>query len=44
VVHMASSWRLRRVEAEDGRVDTTDNVGSFYPKITVFYVLVQGAV
>jgi hypothetical protein len=36
---VASSLRLRRVEAEDGRVDATDCDGSFYPKIAIFYVL-----
>jgi hypothetical protein len=39
VVHMASSPRLRRVEAEDGWVDATGCVGPFYPKTTVFYIL-----
>jgi hypothetical protein len=35
VVHVASSWRLRRVEAEDERVDVTGCVRLFYPKIVV---------
>jgi hypothetical protein len=39
VVHVASSQRLRRVEAKDGRIDTMDYVGPVCPKITVFYVL-----
>jgi hypothetical protein len=39
VVHVASSRRLRRVEAEDGRIDAMDCVGLFYPKITILYVL-----
>jgi hypothetical protein len=29
MVHVASSYRLRRVEAEDGRVDPTGYVGPF---------------
>jgi hypothetical protein len=39
VVHVASSRRLHRVETEDGRVDATECIRPFYPKITVFYVL-----
>ena len=39
VVLVASSWRSRGVEAEDGRVDATGCVGPFYPKIFIFYVL-----
>jgi hypothetical protein len=39
VVQVAPSWRLRRVQAKDGRVDATGCVRPFYPKITVFYVL-----
>jgi hypothetical protein len=39
VVHVASSQMLRRVEAEDGRIDAMDCVGPFYPKIIVFSVL-----
>jgi predicted membrane-bound mannosyltransferase len=39
VVHMASSWRLCREEAEDGWVDVTDCFGPFYHKIVVFSVL-----
>jgi hypothetical protein len=39
VVHVESSWRLRREEAEYRRVDTTDYVGPFYPEITVSSVL-----
>jgi hypothetical protein len=38
-MQVASSWRVRRVEAEDGRVDETGCVGPFYPKIIIFYVL-----
>ena len=33
MVHVASSRRLRRVEAEDGRADATGCVGLFYPEI-----------
>jgi hypothetical protein len=39
MVHVASSRRLRREEAEDGRVDATDCVGPFYPKIISSSVL-----
>jgi hypothetical protein len=39
VVHMVLSWRLRRGEAEDGRVNAMGYVGPFYPKIVIFYVL-----
>jgi hypothetical protein len=31
--------KLRRVEAEDGRVDVTGCVRPFYLKIVIFYVL-----
>jgi hypothetical protein len=39
MVHVASSWILCRVEAEDERVDAMDRIGLFYPKITVLAVL-----
>jgi hypothetical protein len=39
VLYVALLQRLRRVEAEDGRVDVTGCVGPFYPKIIVFSVL-----
>jgi hypothetical protein len=39
VVHMASSRRLRRKEAEDGRVDAIDCVGLFYPKIIISSII-----
>jgi hypothetical protein len=39
IVHVASSWRLRRVEAEDGWVDPTGCIRPFYPNFVVFYVL-----
>jgi hypothetical protein len=39
VVHVTSSLRLHREEAKDGRVDATDCIGSFYPKIFIIYVL-----
>jgi hypothetical protein len=39
VVRVASSQRLRRDEAEDGRVDTTGYIRPFYSKIIVFYIL-----
>jgi hypothetical protein len=39
VVHMASSRRSCRVEAEDERVDVMGCVGPFYLNIVVFIVL-----
>jgi hypothetical protein len=39
MMHVASSCRLHRVQAEDGRVDMTGCVGPFYPNFTIFYVL-----
>jgi hypothetical protein len=39
VVQMASSRRLRRVEAEHNRVITMGYDRPFYPQITIFYVL-----
>jgi hypothetical protein len=39
MVHMTSSRRLRRVEAEDGRVDGMGCIGPFYPNFIVFIVL-----
>jgi hypothetical protein len=39
MVHVVSSWRLRRVEAEDERVNATDNVRLFYPNFIIFVVL-----
>jgi hypothetical protein len=39
VVHVASSWRLRREETEYGCVDTMGCVGTFYPKIVFSSVL-----
>jgi hypothetical protein len=39
MVHVTSSWRLCPVEAEDGRIDATDCVGSFYPNFVIFTVL-----
>jgi hypothetical protein len=39
VVHMEPSWRLHRVQVEDGRVDVTGCVGPCYPYFVVFYVL-----
>jgi hypothetical protein len=36
---MASSQRLHRVQAEDGRVDAMGCIGPFYPRIAIFYVL-----
>jgi hypothetical protein len=39
MVHVTSSLRLRRVEAEDGPVDATECVRPFYSNFIVFYVL-----
>jgi hypothetical protein len=41
MVHVTSSRRLRRVQAEDRRIDATDCVRPFYSNFTVFYVLVS---
>jgi hypothetical protein len=35
------SQRLRRIEAEDGRVDATGYVGPLYPNFAIFLVLVH---
>jgi hypothetical protein len=39
MVHVVSSWRVHRVEAEDERVNVTDNVRLFYPNFIIFVVL-----
>jgi hypothetical protein len=39
MVHVASSQRLCRVQAEDGCVNATCCIGSYYPYFTVFIVL-----
>jgi hypothetical protein len=39
VVHVAPSWRLRRSQVVDGRVDVMSCIGPFYPTFTVFNVL-----
>jgi hypothetical protein len=39
VVHVASSWRSRGDESEDGRVDVMGCIGLFYPNFVVFFVL-----
>jgi hypothetical protein len=36
---VTSSWRLRQVEVEDGRVDATGYIRFFYPNFVVFFVL-----
>jgi hypothetical protein len=36
---MASSWKLRRRQVEDGLVDATGCVGPCYPNFVVFNVL-----
>jgi hypothetical protein len=38
MVHVASSWMLRRVKAENGRVDVMGCIRFFYPNFAVFYV------
>jgi hypothetical protein len=38
-MHVASSWRSRGVEAENGWVDVMGCIGLFYPKIVVLVVL-----
>jgi hypothetical protein len=38
MVHVTSSRRLHRVDAEDGWVDSVGCGGPFYSKIIVFYV------
>jgi hypothetical protein len=39
VVHVAPSRRLRRRQAEDGRVDATDCVRPCYPCFAIFFLL-----
>jgi hypothetical protein len=39
VIHVASSQKLHREEAEDRRIDVTGYIGSFYHKIVIFSVL-----
>jgi hypothetical protein len=39
MVHVTSSWRSRRVEAEDGWVNVIDCIEPFYSKIIVFNIL-----
>jgi hypothetical protein len=36
---VAPSWRLRRDQVEDGRVDAMGCVGPDYPYFAVFYLL-----
>jgi hypothetical protein len=38
-VHMASSWRTRKDEVEDERVNAMGYIGLFYPYFTIFIVL-----
>jgi hypothetical protein len=37
--HVASSWRLRRVEAEDEHVDVMGYIRLFYPNFIILVVL-----
>jgi hypothetical protein len=39
MVHVASSWRSRADEAENGRVDVTGCIGPFYPNFVIYVVL-----
>jgi hypothetical protein len=39
MVHVVSSWRLHRVEDEDGWVNAIGYIGPFYPNFIVFFVL-----
>jgi hypothetical protein len=39
MVHVALSQRLRQDQVEDGRVDATCCVGSYYSCFVIFYVL-----
>jgi hypothetical protein len=39
VLHVAPSWRLRRVQVEYGRVDATGCVRPYYPCFVVFILL-----
>jgi hypothetical protein len=38
MLHVTSLWRLRRVEAEDGQVNVTSCIGSFYLNFIIFIV------
>jgi prepilin signal peptidase PulO-like enzyme (type II secretory pathway) len=39
MVQVASSWKLRGDEVEDGRVDVMDCIRHFYPNFVVFTIL-----
>jgi hypothetical protein len=39
MVHVASSWRSRGSEAEDGQVNATDFIGLLFPNFAIFVVL-----
>jgi hypothetical protein len=39
MVYVASTWMSHGVEAEDGRVNTTDCIGLFYLNFVIFVVL-----
>jgi hypothetical protein len=39
MVHMVSSWKLRRGQVEVGRVDVTGCIGPCYPCFIIFFVL-----
>jgi hypothetical protein len=39
IVHVASSWRSRGDEAEDGWVDTMGCIELFYPYFAIFVVV-----
>jgi hypothetical protein len=39
MVHVASLWRSRGDEADDGRVDATGCIELFFPNFAIFVVL-----
>jgi hypothetical protein len=39
MAHVASSWRFREDEAEDGQVDAMGCIGLFYTNFAIFFVL-----
>jgi hypothetical protein len=41
MVHVASSWRLRRDRVKDRRVDVMGCVRPYYPCFAIFFVLCQ---
>jgi hypothetical protein len=39
MVHVASSWRSRTYDVEDGQVDVMGYIGPLYPDFAIFVVL-----